>query len=143
MKKATRLNYLLAAITSLISAYSLLSTIIALFLVGLISIGGFAITGFFTADNYDWEMLIAGIATGAGFWIAIPFLITPLIASLVFVILGFIGASKKGNKKPLMIVNLVFGILGVFLDAVVPSIFMIEGSIIGLGVLSEEKEEQQ
>lgn len=139
MKKAARFNYLFAAIVSLINLVTLLNVIISLFFGGVVCLTIFALYANFGFDSFNLPTFGSGLATAFGIWIAIPFMLPSMFFSFVFTILGFIGFSKLGNKKPLVIVNLIFGILGLINGSSLPSIFMIEGSIFGLSALDEEK----
>ena len=136
MKKASRLNYLIAGIVSAISIFSIIGALIYFIVLGFV-MG--AIFGIISIFSNIYIFLEAGLPTMLSMWFTAFCMIPSLITPIVFTILGFLGSSKLGNKKPLVIVNFVFGILGVLKLATLPGLFLLEGSIFGLSALDEEK----
>ena len=138
MKKASRLSCLVAGIIGAISI------ITSLGLFAYLMSAGFEMALYFVFWGLEREsygtMLIA-IPVAFSIWVAAFSMIPLLIRAIITTVLGFVGSSKRGNKKPLMIVALVLSIIGLASRTTIGSIFLIEGSVLGLGAVDDEKEQ--
>ena len=139
MKKASRLSYLVAGILGAVSIFSFGGLILYFLAGGLFS--GLALLFIGLMNSNMFIFLEVGLPIMVGLWISACYIIPPFIGAIIFTILGFIGASKRGGKKPLMIASLVLSILGLTSSTTIAAVFLIQGSVLGLGALDDEKDQ--
>ena len=141
MKKVSRLNFLFAAIVSLISILIILGMVCSYLIIGVMPALVMGILAAVFGDIYYF--LTVGLPIMGGMWIGAFSILPSAVFPFILMILGILGFTKLGNKKPLVIINLVFGILALLNGSTLPAIFLIEGAIFGLAALDEEKKLKQ